>query len=490
MRICELTAVMPEHILPPEVNRDIELIPTVDPAEIKENSLLYIYKRINGGYNIDFDKIERLPYAIVSDIDLVCDIKIPIIRTEKVRKSLSYAFYIESGFDKSKTKLIAVTGTNGKTSTSTIIHNVLNGLGVKCGQIGTGILRSGSTTLSDENYNMTTPDADMLFMKMREMQRMGCEVIVMEVSSHSIAFDKITPLFFDIALFTNLSSEHLDFHRDMESYYLTKLKLFDHCQKGVFNIDDDYGKRAYTESGCDKLSFGILERGEIYCTDIEYHGLSGTDFYYCDDKRIFKISTPLPGCFNIYNCALAMSAILELGIPASKAKAEISTVSSISGRMEIVHERPTVIIDYAHTPLAMDNVLQTLHSQLKSRQRLIIIFGCGGDRDKTKRAVMGKIASKYADKIYLTEDNSRSEDPKDIIADILNGIKNRENVTVIYSRKEAIIKALREAKEDDVIAIIGKGHERYIIDKEGKRDFNEPDIIKNFYEVNTNQNAN
>ena len=490
MKICELIELMPEHDVPPKVDRTKELIPTVSPERITEDSILFIYKRINGEYNINPHEIEPHPYVVVTDKSLKLAWDAHIIRTENVRKSLSYAFYLESGFDPGVTKLIAVTGTNGKTTTSTIIERVLNRIGIKCGYIGTGIMKSGDEILSTENYSMTTPDPDILFGKMREMQKRGCEVIVMEVSSHSIALEKIVPLIFNIAVFTNLSSEHLDFHKDMESYYQTKMRLFRQCKLGIFNIDDEYGARGYKEATCKKRSLGIIERGDSYCTDIEYIGLDGSQYYYRDEKRIFKITTSLPGCFNIYNSAIAMSALIELGVPVSRGKSELSIISSICGRLEVIHTYPTVIIDYAHTPLAIENALKVIASQLILGQRLFVVFGCGGDRDKSKRSLMGSVASKYADIIYLTEDNSRSESTKSIIDDILSGITHREKVYTILSRREAIIAALSEARENDVVAIIGKGHERYIIDKNGYRSFSEPEIIKSFYEVGKDTNAN
>ena len=488
MKICELMALMPEHVLPNEIDTDRQLKPTLNPSEAEESSLLFIYRRLNGGYSVSPDDIKSPPYAIVSDDGFSLPSGIPIIRTENVRKSISYAFYIESGFNPLETKLVGITGTNGKTSTSTIVHRVLNRLGIKCGHIGTGILKCGDESLSAENYSMTTPDADMLFRQMKKMQDRGCRVIVMEVSSHSIALEKIAPLIFDIAIFTNLSSEHLDFHRNMDDYYKTKLRLFEQTDVGIFNIDDEYARRGFGEAKCKKRSFGILERGDIYCTDIEYFGLDGSEFYYRDMKRIFKISTRLPGSFNIYNTALAMSILIELGIPVSRARAEIAQIGTIPGRLEMIHRDPTVIIDYAHTPFAMENVLKVIVSQLIPRQRLLVVFGCGGDRDKSKRSVMGKVASKYAHKIYLTEDNSRTEDTKAIINDILAGIEKHNNVTVIYSRRDAIIRALSDAEKNDVVAIIGKGHERYIIGKDGYQSFSEPEIIKSFYEVEKNEN--
>ena len=490
MKISKLLSAMPEHKMSVEINPEVELTPVLQQQYVTECSLLFICKKLNGEYSIAPDELTSRPYAILTDEDYPGGNGIPIICSENVRKSMSYAFYIESGFDPGRTRLVGITGTNGKTSTSTIVHSVLNALGIKCGHIGTGIIKAGNENLSTVGYTMTTPDVDILYKSMKEMQDRGCEVIVMEVSSHSLALDKTSPLIFEIGAFTNLSSEHMDFHFDMESYYEAKMRLFERCDSAIFNIDDAYGLRGYTEAKCEKQSLGIIERGEIYCTDIVMHGLYNSEFYYRDNKRIFKISTKLAGSFNIYNSALAMAILIKLGIPATKAKKKISEISVITGRLEVVHQSPTVIIDYAHTPIAFYNTLNTIYSALVYGQSLIVVFGCGGDRDATKRPEMGAVASKYADKIILTEDNSRSEDPELIIEDILSGIENRENVTVIHDREEAIKYALSIASANDIVAIIGKGHERYIIDKRGYRAFDEAEIIRNYFKCEDRNSAN
>ena len=264
----------------------------------------------------------------------------------------------------------------------------------------------------------------------------------------------------------------MDFHKSMEEYYDTKLKLFGKCKKGIFNIDDEYGERAVDESPSLPIRVGIVSRGDAYATDITFRGVNGSEFLYHGTNFLTRITTNLPGAFNVYNVMAAICCTVDLGVTPKSARDAISSLSSIEGRMEIINQNPTVIIDYAHTPYALECVMRTLSAH-KGAGRLITIFGCGGNRDKEKRAPAGRIVTKYADIGIITEDNSRDESPEAIFSDILRGIGDTKSVCLIPKRYDAIKHALSIARPEDTVAIIGKGHERYIVDKDGYREFDE-----------------
>ncbi len=467
------------------INGDIDMnatcTPTTKSEEVTENSLLFITKRVGGGISVDITQLIAHPYAIVTDIDLNSDI--PTIMVENAREALSIAYSLYYNIDFDKTKFVGVTGTNGKTTTTTIIYKILRNLGIKCGLIGTGHIISNDRVITGNEYSMTTPDPSLLYSSVRQMQDDGCEIIVMEVSSHAISLGKIVGLKFSIGVFTNLSPEHLDYHASMEDYYKTKLNLFTICEKSIFNIDDEYCKRGYEEHTGEKISVGIVSRGDIFATDIKIDGLVGSEFLYRRDGLIFKAKTNLPGAFNIYNSLLALSVVIELGIKPCAAKVALKGIHTIQGRMEKIHEQPTVLIDYAHTPQAMYNALKTINSTLVLGQKLFLIFGCGGERDRSKRHIMGEYAVKYSDYTIITEDNNRSEPFENISADIISKISNSPRYEIIPNRADAIRTALSLASNNDVVAILGKGHEQYIIDTAGKHEFNEKKIVEDFYKI-------
>ena len=330
--------------------------------------------------------------------------------------------------------------------------------------------------LTEDEYSMTTPDPSLLYTSLRKMQDAGCEYAVMEVSSHSLALNKTAPIKFEYAIFNNLSPEHMDFHKDMESYFESKLKLFQSAKRGLFNLDDSYSRRAYESVSCEKSSVGIIHDGDAYITDVSLLGLSGASFYYRQSRLIFGVKSPLLGSFNVYNSLIALRCVIDLGIKPCIAKRGLEEIKSVNGRMEIIRSDITVVIDYAHTPEAFNNCLKTLFKANNKRQKLICVFGCGGDRDKEKRRLMGKSADLYCDAVILTEDNSRTENLHSIISDIAKGIC--KEYTFIESRADAIRYALRLANVGDTVAILGKGHEKYIINSSGTNPFDEKKIVK------------
>ncbi|MBR2930986.1 MAG: UDP-N-acetylmuramoyl-L-alanyl-D-glutamate--2,6-diaminopimelate ligase [Clostridia bacterium] len=471
MRLRELFLYIEPIYVDPRCDLNRELTPSRGGTSL-ENALLFVYRRLGGGSSYDISEDDR-PYAIVCDESFTdCD-NVPRIVFADVRRALAYAYFIEEGLSDSKLRLIAVTGTNGKTTTAYSLYQILRSVGKKCGFIGTGLIELDGKRESEGFYSMTTPDPDLLYPALARMQREGCEFCVMEVSSHALTLGKVAPLHFDYALFTNLSPEHLDMHGDMESYYLAKLSLFSAAKCGIFNLDDPYGARAARECPTRVKTFGIINRGDTYCTEIEFSGNEGADFYYKNERVIFKVRSPLIGAYNVYNLSLAILTAIELGIPPCRVKEAASRVRAPSGRLEVIHRDPTVIIDYAHTPDGVENTLKTIKKQLSSGQRLIAVFGCGGERDRSKRRLMAIAAGKYADLSVVTEDNSRGEDPEQIYADIIEGFDAKDRYVLIKDRASAIRYAIRIAGIGDTVAILGKGHEKYIIDGGGYREFDE-----------------
>lgn len=448
--------------------------------DITCGTLFVIIKSIKFDVNKIINYIlSKKPTVIVCEYDIPINSgEIPILRVKSTRRILPYLYSRFYDIDYEKMRFIAVTGTNGKTSTATMISHVLAYSGQKVGFIGTGKIAAGNNILTDSKYSMTTPDPYLLYSAIKEMQNEGCKSVVMEVSSHSLHFDKVLPIPFEVAVFTNLSHEHIDFHRDMESYYQTKKKLLLQSKHGVFNMDDPYSKRYYEECTSDKTSIGILNGADARAEEIIMQGLSGSEYLYCDKGGVIKINLAIGGPYNIYNSMMAIAACLLMGVKASIVKEGMGTLKCIEGRLEKIEGDITVVIDYAHTEQALLNFLKTLNSEKKRGQKLITVFGCGGERDREKRPRMAKIAEELSDFVIVTTDNSRSESISDILFDILEGFTQTNKRKVITSRKNAIRNAILTADKGDLVAVIGKGHERYNIDKNGYHDFDEREIIK------------
>lgn len=438
-----------------------------------EKTLLFI---LNG------KKISNLSGAKEASCTVVCEelceelLSVPHIVVKNVRRAYSFATSRFYKINYENLTLIGVTGTNGKTTTATLISKVLQSEGNKVGFIGTGKIQIGDIARANKYYSMTTPDPEILYKELKIMEDTGCKYVVMEVSSHALALEKVAPIPFKYAVFTNLSPEHLDFHKDMESYFSSKKKLIEASEKCVINIDDRYGRRLYGEYYDKALTVGAIFRGNVYGTNIESRGFDGISYIYRGSNFLFKMNSTLAGIYNVYNTMLAAAVCIDIGIAPCRVKKSIREIKSVSGRYEIIRGSVTVIIDYAHTGEAFEAVLKSIKEACKGTE-LTVVFGCGGERDKEKRPKMAGAAERYAERVIVTEDNSRGESPENIISDITKGFKNT-SYEVVLSRKEAIQKAILEAKDGSAVAIIGKGDERYNIDRRGYSDFSEREIIK------------
>ena len=399
--------------------------------------------------------IERGAAAIVAQVPPAT------VLVDDARAALALIAANFHGRPADKLSLVGVTGTSGKTTTTRMIESVFDALNEPVGLIGTIEYRAGDERLMADR---TTPDAVVLQEWFAKMVDAGVKHAVMEVSSHALALKRTHGLKFAAAVFTNLSREHFDFHKDFEDYFAAKRILFDQIdrtrQTAVVNLDDDYGRRLATEFGASALTFGRNSNADVHPAEdfsISVDGLRGTVRTPHGDIRV---ESPLLGLPNLYNWLGAIGAALIVGIPTSAIEAGIRNLKSVRGRFERVGEStPTVIVDYAHKPDALEKLLHAVR-EIAGPRRLKIVFGCGGDRDRGKRPQMGEIAARLADEVIVTSDNPRGEEPQAIIDEIAKGITSGNSVR-IADRREAIARTIAEAGSDDVIVIAGKGHETY-----------------------------
>ncbi len=359
-----------------------------------------------------------------------------------------------------KLKLIGITGTNGKTSVTLLLKHILEKtLGAKVGLVGTMGNQIGDTQLPSER---TTPESYELQALFAQMVSSGCAYAVMEVSSHAIALHRVGGLEFSVGVFTNLTEDHLDFHKTMENYCNTKAQLFQRAKCAVANCDDAWFSQITHATRCPILSVSVKGKAALRAEDVQLHSDKVT-FTALYKEECVPVSLSIPGTFTVYNALCALGAALQLGIPLNDAAIALQTAKGVKGRVEVVPTpgKPyTVLIDYAHTPDGLQNVLSSVKGFCSGR--LIAVFGCGGDRDPIKRPIMGKIGACLADHAIITSDNPRGEAPMAIIEDILKGVpKENTNCEVIENRVQAIQRAMDIAQNRDIIVLAGKGHETY-----------------------------
>ncbi len=380
-----------------------------------------------------------------------------VMEVENTRALIGKLAHAFAGNPAENLKVVGITGTNGKTTTATLVYQILSTCGYKASLLGTVAKRILGEEISS---SLTTSDPIELANDMRKMVDAGSEYLVMEVSSHALVQSRVSGFDFEVAAFTNLSHDHLDYHHTVKEYARAKKLLFDDLSDeatAITNIDDEYGEYMVSDCKGKKILFGFNDEVNHIITNAP-EGLT----LVIDGVHI---DSPLVGKFNAYNIGQAFEICKALGVPENKISEALKTCAGAPGRMESVQidtdGLPLVVVDYAHTPDALENALSTLKELKQEDQNLIVVFGAGGDRDSTKRPEMAKAAAEYADWIYVTSDNPRFENPDLIIADILNGFEALDNVTSITNRKEAIHKAIADAGSNDIILIAGKGHEDY-----------------------------
>ena len=357
--------------------------------------------------------------------------------------------------------MIGITGTNGKTSVTLLLKQVLESvLGAKVGLIGTMGALVGDEHIHSERTTPESLELQSLFAKMRDA---GCTHVVMEVSSHALSLDRVGGIHFDVAAFTNLTEDHLDFHKTMDAYCDAKAMLFERCSKAVINLDDNYAHRMLDKAKCPVVTASVRGKGNLNAQNLQMHA-EGIRFEAAPViGKPVEVELPIPGKFTVYNALTVLGIARSLGISLEDSAAALAKAKGVKGRIEVVPTpgKPwSVLIDYAHTPDGLENVLSSVKGFCKGR--LIAVFGCGGDRDPIKRPIMGHIGVSIADHTVITSDNPRTEDPDAIIRDIVKGIREDDgSFEVVADRRKAIRHAMSIAKKDDIIVLAGKGHETY-----------------------------
>jgi UDP-N-acetylmuramoyl-L-alanyl-D-glutamate--2,6-diaminopimelate ligase len=400
--------------------------------------------------------------AVAVCVERSTGVSVPEIVVEDVRVAM--ARVASSFFDRPGDSLIlfGITGTNGKTTTVFLLESILRAAGFRTGLIGTI-----ETRIDDRRRPgvRTTPESLDLQELLAEMRDSGVKAVAMEVTSHGLAMHRVDALRFTVAAFTNLSQDHLDFHSSMEDYFAAKRMLFtpERASKGVTNLDDPWGMRLWDEAGIGCVGFGSDEKASVVAHDVR-SGPWGSEFVIAvEGAGEIKVSSRLVGHFNVSNCLAAAAIAWQAGIDLVAVQTGIEQLGSVPGRFEAVDmgQPFTVVVDYAHTPDSLDNVLRGARS-LAGGNKVVCTFGCGGDRDKGKRPLMGAVAAKLADVVVVTSDNPRSEAPLAIIDSILEGLAAERPGgpdAVLADRREAIAEALSAARTGDVVVIAGKGHE-------------------------------
>ena len=379
------------------------------------------------------------------------------------------------GHPASRLKMVGVTGTNGKTTTTTLIKSMLEHQGYKVGLIGTIHNLIGDRRLPARH---TTPDPYDLQSLLALMVVEGCDYCVMEVSSHALDQRRVAGCEYEVGVFTNLTQDHLDYHGTMENYMLAKKELFSLSRAAIVNMDDSWAPAMSAELPCPLTTYSAhSDSADYVARNIRYRA-DGVDFELVGVGQIGRVNMQIPGEFSVYNGLCAATVCLQLGLPFDKVVEALSAASGVKGRAEVVPTGRdfTVVIDYAHTPDGLDNICRTLKQCCTGR--LVTLFGCGGDRDKTKRPLMGAVAAELSDYLVVTSDNPRSEDPAAIIEDILVGVRDKDTpYTVIENRVEAIRWVIDNARSGDTILLAGKGHETYQILKEETIHLDEREVV-------------
>ncbi len=417
--------------------------------------------------------------------------------TRSARMTESRLWHNFTGRPTEQMKTVAVTGTAGKTSTVFILRYILRSAGFRVGVITTisalagdeeiPLGDCGGSSVSDLPGAMTTPDPEYFFGAAEQMRARGCEILLYEASSQALELHKTDAVTPDVAIFTNLSPEHLDSHGTMENYFTAKARLMETAKIGIVNYDDPYFRRlpgmfpdkTFVTCSCDPAKVSETDVCALRYTSV---GADGVEYVYFSDEAVFRVRTPLIGRHSMFNTMQAAVCAIRFGVDPLTVKEALAAMNGVDGRLcrvKFLRSEPfpaDVFIDYAHTPDALEAVLSTLRGITKGR--LVVLFGCGGDRDRSKRPKMAETAQKYADFTIVTGDNPRTEDPLRILDEIVRGLNRLKPYAMIPSRREAIRYAVNESRTGDVLLLAGKGHEKYEIDAEGKHPFDEEQIVR------------
>ena len=447
----------------------------ISHKDINRGDLFVALKGVNfDGNDFTQEALNKGASAVISDSEENKDNRVIVV--ENARKA--YSLICKNYFDKrcDKLKIIAITGTNGKTTIANTTTDILRYAGAKVACIGTL-----GAKINDEviDTGLTTPDPYMLHKLFKDIEERGCEYVIMEASAHALYLDKLEGISFDIGVLTNITEDHLDFFKTMDNYAKAKYKLFEKgiVKLGIINGDDSLCQKLLNNPKVPMISYGKGENNDVKAYKIT-KSFNGSNFIcdYLNEK--FDIKTSLIGDYNIQNALASIAICRSLGLPKELVRLGMSCISPVEGRFNIIKTNTNnIVIDYAHTPDGLEKILKT--AKELSDKPLIAIFGCGGNRDRLKRPIMGEIASSLADEVIVTSDNPRFEESYDIIQDILKGIK--KPCKTIENRKQAIEYALEKYNAGQTIVIAGKGAEKYQDIKGIKYPYNDFDVVYNFY---------
>jgi len=448
--------------------------PQYDSRKIKCGDMFFAIGGFNvDGHNFISKAIENGAKTVVVEKDVTLVEGITFIKVENGRRALAIAASNFYNNPSKKMKIMGITGTNGKTTSAFMLKGILEAKGYKVGLIGTIANYIGNKEIHTEK---TTPESLELQQLFKDMVDSDIDYCVMEVSSHSLDLDRVYGIEFSQGIFTNLTQDHLDFHKTFENYFNAKSKLFKICKHSVVNVDDSYGIKLLEKINSRVTTYSIEKESDLKGTDINLES-TGIIFNLKGNEKTYKVQLPIPGRYNVYNALGCIGAALDEGIDMDTIIESLSKVT-VPGRCENLTLGMNlgfqVIRDYSHTPDSLKNILENLRELTKGK--LICIFGCGGDRDRTKRPIMGEIGTELSDIAIITSDNPRSEDPYMILEDIKAGVE-KSNYKLIENRREAIKTALLLGEKDDIIVIAGKGHETYQILKNETIHFDEKEVV-------------
>lgn len=456
----------------------------MDHRRVTAGSLFVCIRGLHAdGHDFIGEAIERGAVAVLCEQGHE-ESGVPTVRSADTRRAAARLYNAFYGDPAASLCFIGVTGTNGKTTVTHMIRAILEHSMHRTGLIGTvgceSMGRHLAPTERDPLANMTTPDPPDLYRMLREMVDDGVEYVLMEVTSHALALGKLDPIRFRAAVFTNLTPEHLDFHGSMDAYAEAKAELLRRAEVSVINTDSPYGERMCAAARRAVTCSAVGRNADLRAEAVHLGSVRGVEYELRSAGLGMRISCPIPGSFTVMNSMQAAACALELGITPIAIRDALAAMNGVKGRMERVRlgvgADIDVLIDYAHTPDALEKLLRTARDAATDGQRIVLLFGCGGDRDRSKRAVMGSVAELYADRVIVTSDNSRSEDPEAIVREILSGMR-RGRAEVILDRAEAIRHAILTAEPRDLILLAGKGHEEYEIDRRGRHPFSERETV-------------
>ncbi len=460
---------------------------TADSRAVKEGDMfLAIVGHTVDGHRFIDKAIENGAKAVLVSKEVEVPEGVAVLKVEDTKEAIKVIAPYFYDYPADSLRMIGITGTNGKTTTSHIIAHVLEKAGYKVGVIGTVHVLINGKSYPVHN---TTPDVADLQPILRQMVDEGVTHCVMEVSSHALDEERVAGVEYDTAVFTNLTQDHLDYHKTFENYLAAKAKLFEKVSaagkkspKGaVINMDDPYGERILEKTTAPVLTYAIEKEANLRGKNVALQSNS-MQFTFVYEGKEYELPLKITGLFNVYNTLAAIGAVLLEGVELQDILEYLGTFHAVPGRFELVEEGQNfaVVVDYAHTPDGLENVLKTARGI--TDKRVLVVFGCGGDRDATKRPIMGRIAATYGDKVYVTSDNPRTEDPKSIVEEVAVGVVEglREGITyqVIVDRREAIHQAIRDAEAGDVVLIAGKGHEDYQILKDRTIHFDDREVAR------------